>query len=102
MNKEIIKDWLNDIATPTGISYSGDRTISESMVEQIVDYVDELEQQVKKQKEVIDKAIEYIESHKYTMKHYEPYGTPIGLPNYEAHNIKGYSQLLDILKEVSE
>lgn len=60
MDKKIIKEWLNDIATPTGISYSGDRTISESMVEKIVDYVDELEQQVKKQKETIDKAIEYI------------------------------------------
>lgn len=36
------------------------------------------------------------------MKHYEPYGTPTGLSNYETHNIKGYYQLLDILKEVSE
>ncbi len=61
MNKEIIKGWLNDIATPTGISYSGDQTISESMVENIVDYVDELEQQVRKQQEVIDKTIEYVE-----------------------------------------
>lgn len=55
MDKEIIKDWLNDIATPTGISYSGDQTISESMVKKIIDYVDDLEQQCKKQKEVIDK-----------------------------------------------
>ena len=55
MNVKVIKEWLNDIATPTGISYSGDQTISESMVEKIVDYVDELEQQCKKQKEVIDK-----------------------------------------------
>lgn len=55
-----------------------------------------------KQKEVIDKAIEYVEGHKFTMKHYEPYGTPMGSPNYETHNIEGYYQLLDILKEVSE
>lgn len=55
-----------------------------------------------RQKEVIDKAIKYIECHKYTIKHYEPYGTPTGLPNYETYNIKGYYQLLDILKEVSE
>ena len=61
MNKEIIKDWLSDIATPTGISYSGDQTISESMAENIVNYVDELEQQCKKQKEVIDKAIDNID-----------------------------------------
>ena len=56
------------------------------------------EQQVKKQKEVIDKAIKYIECNKYTIKHYEPYGTPTGLSNYETYNIKGYHQLLDILK----
>lgn len=55
-----------------------------------------------KQKEVIDKAIEYVEGHKFTMKHYEPYGTPMGSPNYETHNIEGYYQLLDMLKEVSE
>ena len=44
MNKEIINEWLSDIATPTGISYSGDQTISESMAEKIVDYVSNLEQ----------------------------------------------------------
>lgn len=55
MDKKIIEDWLKDIATPTGKSYSGDQTISEDMVKDIVDYVDELEQQVKKQKEVIDR-----------------------------------------------
>lgn len=58
-----------------------------------------LKQQVKKQKELIDKAIEYVEGHKYTMKHYEPYGTPTGIPNYETQNIAGYRVLLDILKE---
>lgn len=57
---------------------------------------------IKKQKEVIDKAIKYIECNKYTIKHYEPYGTPTGLSNYETYNIKGYHQLLDILKEVSD
>ena len=44
MNKEIINEWLSNIATPTGISYSGDQTISESMAEKIVDYVSNLEQ----------------------------------------------------------
>ena len=47
-----------------------------------------------------DKAIEYIEGHKCVIKHYEPYGTPTGLPNYETCDIKGYYKLLDILKEV--
>lgn len=66
---------------------------------EINEYVERLEQQCKKQKEVIDKAIKYIECHKYTIKHYEPYGTPTGLPNYETYNIKGYYKLLDILKD---
>lgn len=65
-------------------------------------YIHDLEQQVKKQKEIIDKAIEYIEGHKYTMKHHEPYGTPTGLTNYETYNIRGYYELLNILNEVSE
>ena len=84
MNVKVIKEWLNDIATPTGISYSGDQTISESMVEKIVDYVDELEQQCKKQKEAIDKAIEYLEE-----------------PNRDSFDYSK-AKLLDILKEVSE
>lgn len=48
MNKEIINEWLSDIATPTGISYSGDQTISKSMAEKIVDYVSNLEQALDK------------------------------------------------------
>ena len=64
--------------------------------------IKQLQKENKQLKEVINKAIEYIEGHKYTMKHYEPYGTPTGMPNYETHNIKGYRKLLDILKEVSE
>lgn len=88
MNVKVIKEWLNDIATPTGISYSGDQTISESMVKNIVDYVEELEQQCKKQKEVIDKAIKYVED----------YTSGERIITYEQYK----SELLDILKEVSE
>lgn len=89
MNKEIIKDWLNDIATPTGISYSEDRTISESMTEKIVDYVDKLEQQVKKQKEVIDKINEFVK---------ELYDNTDDTTCYDIDkNIK--EELLDILNE---
>ena len=64
--------------------------------------IKQLQKENKQLKEVINKAIEYIEGHKYTMKHYEPYGTPTGMPNYETCNIRGYYKLLDILKEVSE
>lgn len=88
MNKEIIKDWLNDIATPTGISYSGDQTLSESMVKEIIDYVDDLEQQVKKQKEVIDKIFSRITLWK--------------MEDITKETAKILDELLDILKEVSE
>ena len=85
MDKEIIEDWLKDIATPTGVSYSGDQTISESMVEEIVDYVEELEQQVKGQKEVIDKAINW------TIKYQTEWCQ-------EDEVIRDLKRLLDILK----
>ena len=88
MNVKVIKEWLNDIATPTGISYSGDQTISESMVKNIVDYVEELEQQCKKQKEVIDKAV------------LELVDIDGNLSNSQLSD--RICNLIDILKEVSE
>ena len=66
MNKETIIDWLKDIATPTGISYSGDQTITDSMFEKIIEYIGELEkenqqlqkklQRVRKQNQLKDNA----------------------------------------------
>lgn len=95
MNKEIIKEWLNDIATPTGISYSGDQTISESMVEKIVDYVDELEQQENKQlKEVIDKIMNLI-------KKYGKYDGEKCTQGFQMWTAD-FNKILDILKEVSK
>ena len=44
-----------------------------------------------------EKAIEYIKNHKETRKHYEPYGTPMGNPNYITTHIFGYYELLNIL-----
>lgn len=97
MNVKVIKEWLNDIATPTGISYSGDQTISESMVKNIVDYVEELEQQCKKQKVLIDRILN------------ETKETRDILNNNRDDNILSKSCLLsyleiveDLLKEVSE
>lgn len=58
MSKEIINEWLSDIATPTGISYSGDRTISKSMAEKIVDYVSNLEQTLDEIKKYLKNNIE--------------------------------------------
>lgn len=56
---------------------------------EICRYIYNLEQRCKKQKEVIDKAIEYIKSYKTDYSPYE-------LSDY---NIR---QILDILKEVSD
>lgn len=75
MNNEIkeIEEWLRDISTPTGLSYSGDRTLSNSMVDHIIDCITNLKEENKRlsrtitdydellmqKNNVIDKAIEY-------------------------------------------
>lgn len=43
MNREKLEEWLKDISTPTGLSYSGDRTLSNSEVDSILEYADDLE-----------------------------------------------------------
>lgn len=58
MDKEIIEKVLLEISTPTGLTYSGDITICDDEVKDIMNYINNLEQQCKKQKEVIDKATE--------------------------------------------
>lgn len=88
MNVKVIKEWLNDIATPTGISYSGDQTISESMVKNIVDYVEELEQQCKKQKEAIDKINLIIKG--------------VAYGGSEDYYMEKFSKINELIKEVSE
>ena len=60
MNKEIIEKVLLEISTPTGLTYSGDTTICNDEVKDIMNYINNLEQQCKKQKEVIDKATNII------------------------------------------
>lgn len=44
MNSEIIKEWLNNICSRTGVSVSGNRTLRNDEVEKIVEYVENLEQ----------------------------------------------------------
>ena len=41
-------EWLLDIATPTGISYSGDQTIT-------IDFANKVINHINKQKEILDK-----------------------------------------------
>ena len=54
MNKEEL-EWLLDIATPTGISYSGDQTIT-------IDFANKVINHINKQKEILDKIKEYVEN----------------------------------------
>ena len=64
---------------------------------EINEYVDNLEQQCKKQKEVIDKAIEYINENLIISSILD------GKKTYCLNNYTfDYKELLDILKEVSE
>ena len=53
MNKEEL-EWLLDIATPTGISYSGDQTIT-------IDFANKVINHINKQKEVLDKIKKEVE-----------------------------------------
>ena len=75
-------------------------------IKQILDYIASLEHQCKKQKEVIDKAIEYINSNPNVF--YDEYLIDVEtLKNNEMKDeivgeIRFISNLLDILKEVSE
>lgn len=43
MNEEELQ-WLKDISTTTGISYSGDMTITTDFANKLIDYIKELEQ----------------------------------------------------------
>ena len=56
MNKEEL-EWLLDIATPTGISYSGDQTITIDFANKVINYIN-------KQKEVLDKIKEKLHNSK--------------------------------------
>lgn len=61
-----------------------------------------LQQKVEQLENIRKEAIEYIENNKETREHYEPYGTPMGNPNYTTTHIFGYYELLDILNEGSD
>lgn len=72
--------------------------LDEKELNEVVDYIDDLEQQVKKQKEVIDKAIMYIDDLRDESAErqgfYNCFPDDLYIPNIK--------ELLDILKEVSE
>lgn len=73
ISRELIEEILKDISTPTGLSYSGDQTIANSTVDNILEFIDDLQKkaelgehykhlysEVKKQK---DDGINYIKEH---------------------------------------
>lgn len=68
INRELIEEILKDISTPTGLSYSGDQTIANSTVDNILEFIDDLQKkaelgehykhlysEVKKQKDELEK-----------------------------------------------
>lgn len=61
---------------------------------EIVKYIEDLEQQVEKQEEIIDKAIKYIETCNPNVELHSEFLDESYLSNY------GAKELLDILKEV--
>lgn len=94
MNKEIIEKILLEISTPTGLTYSGDTTICDDEVKDIMNYINNIEQQCKKQKEVIDKAREYVNKNLIVSSILD------GKKTYCLNDYKfNYEKLLDILKE---
>ena len=60
------------------------------------------EKKVEQLENIRKEAIEYVENNKETREHYEPYGTPMGNPNYTTTHIFGYYELLDILNKGSD
>ena len=100
MNKEIIEKVLLEISTPTGLTYSGDTTICNDEVKDIMNYINNLEQQVKKQKEVIDKVVKYIDDLRDESAERQGFYNCFPDDLY----IPDINELLDILKdkEVSE
>ena len=67
--------------------------LNEKELNEVVDYINDLEQQCKKQKEVIDKAIELLGNYKH-------YSTPDEKQNGDNEDL--VNNAFDILKEVSE
>lgn len=100
MDKEIkylleeIKDNTHDYVGTNGCLY---QDLSREELNLLLEYISNLQNQVQKQKEVIDKAIEYINDNLIISSILE------GKKYYTINNYSfDYKELLDILKEVSE
>lgn len=58
MNEEELQ-WLKEISTTTGISYSGDRTITTDFANEIIDYIKQLQNNWNELKKCIGEWILY-------------------------------------------
>ena len=100
MNKEIkylleeIKDNTYDYVGNNGCLY---QDLSREELNLLLEYISNLQNQVQKQKEIIDKAIEYIKHYETIRGYYEYEECGYDEYNYE-EDLK--EELLDILKEV--
>lgn len=56
--------------------------LDEKKLNEVVDYIDDLEQQVKKQKEVIDNTIEYIRKNRKEISKYQSDNTDFPLKSF--------------------
>ena len=102
MDKEIkylleeIKNNTYDYVGTNGCLY---QDLSREELNLLLEYISNLQNQVQKQKEVIDKAIEYIKHYETIRGYYEYQECGYDEYNYE-EDLK--EELLVILKEVSE
>ena len=102
MDKEIkylleeIKDNTYDYVGTNGCLY---QDLSREELNLLLEYISNLQNQVQKQKEVIDKAIEYIKHYETIRGYYEYEECGYDEYNYE-EDLK--EELLDILKENGE
>ena len=102
MDKEIkylleeIKDNTYDYVGTNGCLY---QDLSREELNLLLKYISNLQNQVQKQKEIIDKAIEYIKHYETIRGYYEYEECGYDEYNYE-EDLK--EELLDILKESGE
>lgn len=105
MDKEEIKDYLKRI-DELGTKLTGeDKETYDWLIygcNQCAKLLNETEQQCKKQKEVIDKAIEYIENEMPYLQETDKEYEDVNGNTYFTYKEYDGKELLDILNEVSE
>ncbi len=105
MDKEEIKDYLKRI-DELGTKLTGeDKETYDLLIygcNQCAKLLNETEQQCKKQKEVIDKAIEYIENEMPYLQETDKEYEDVNGNTYFTYKEYDGKELLDILNEVSE